>query len=97
MARKGSWVEIHRVILKAGQRAPQVPGETQAVPLELKARGFLLSDALLNEQVEIRTLSGRVLSGRFIKQNPGYSHSFGRPIASLITIGTELKALLKGG
>ena len=97
MVKKGSWVEIHRVILKAGERAPQVPEDTKVVPLEMKVRGFLLSDAGLYEQVEIRTLSGRILSGKFIKKNPGYSHSFGRPIAPLITIGPELKALLKGG
>jgi len=97
MAKKGSWVEIHRVILKPGERAPQVPEDTKAVPLELKVRGFLLSDADLYEQVEISTLSGRILSGKFIEQNPGYSHSFGRPIAELIKIGPEVKALLKGG
>ncbi|MQY76755.1 MAG: 2-amino-4-ketopentanoate thiolase [Spirochaeta sp.] len=97
MVEKGSWVEIHRVILKPGERAPQVPEDTKAVPLELKVRGFLLSEASLYDQVEISTLSGRILSGKLIEQNPGYSHSFGRPIAELIRIGAEAKALLKGG
>ncbi len=94
MISRGTWVEIHKIILEPGARAPQAPEDTQKVPLELKARGFLLGDARLSEQVEIRTLSGRVLSGTLSETNPGYAHSFGEPIPELLPIGLELKKLL---
>ena len=42
----GSWVELHRVVLPPGERAPQVPAETQRVPLELRVKGFLVRDAV---------------------------------------------------
>ena len=94
MISRGTWVEIHKIILGPGARAPQAPEDTQKVPLELKARGFLLGDARLDEQVEIRTLSGRVLSGTLSATNPGYAHSFGEPIPELVPVGLELKKLL---
>ena len=94
MISSGSWVEIHEIILEPGARAPQVPEDTKEVPLELKARGFLIRDACLGDRAEIRTLSGRILSGVLSEVNPGYSHSFGRPIQELVQIGYELKRLL---
>ena len=39
-AAAGDWVEIGRVLLAAGERAAGVPAETQAVPLEMRARGL---------------------------------------------------------
>ena len=42
---KGTWVQIHRIVLREGQRAPQVPVETQQVPLEMWVKGFLAEPA----------------------------------------------------
>ena len=33
--KKGDWVQIENIILPAGQRAPQVPADTQACDLKL--------------------------------------------------------------
>ncbi|GAH48887.1 unnamed protein product [marine sediment metagenome] len=44
-AKKGDWVQISRIILPPGKRAPQVPEETQRVPLKEMVKGFLLNDA----------------------------------------------------
>ncbi|MGR8952181.1 MAG: 2-amino-4-ketopentanoate thiolase, partial [Gammaproteobacteria bacterium] len=38
---KGVWVEIHDIVLEAGERAPQVPEDTAKVPLEMCVKGFL--------------------------------------------------------
>lgn len=87
-------MEITAVVLKPGERAPQVPDETQRVPLELKAKGFLQTAASVGDDVEIRTVTGRLLSGRLTAALPAYEHSFGKPIEALLTIGQELRAIV---
>jgi hypothetical protein len=91
---KGSWVEIHDVVLEAGERAPQVPQDTQRVPLQMRVKGFLSAPAAIGEQAGIETLSGRQLRGKLVQVNPAYTHSFGAPIPELSTIGREVRALL---
>lgn len=93
---QGSWVEIRRVVLPAGQRAPQVPDDTQAVDLEMRAKGFLLAAARPGEAATIRTAAGRELHGTLARVNPPYDHSFGAPIAGLSAIGGQARELLRG-
>jgi hypothetical protein len=95
MIEKGSWVEIHDVVLEAGERAPQVPQDTQRVPLQMRVRGFLSAPAAIGEEAGIETLSGRLLRGKLAEVNPAYTHSFGAPIPELSTIGREVRALLR--
>jgi len=90
-----TWVEIHRILLPAGERAPQVPEDTQRVPLELRAKGFLVAPACLGQEAEIRTVTGRRLRGTLARINPAYDHGFGPPIPELAAIGGELRALLQ--
>jgi hypothetical protein len=93
--REGTWVELHQKLLAPGERAPQVPDETQEVPLELKVKGFLTGDAAIGEDAEIVTPAGRRLRGTLHRVNPAYDHGFGAPVAELLTIGAELRALLE--
>lgn len=95
MIEKGTWVEIRRVVLPAGERAPQVPDDTQRVPLEMKVKGFLMAPASLGEEAEIETSAGRRLRGTLTEVNPAYSHSFGLPIPELSTIAEEVSAILR--
>lgn len=92
---KGTWVEIHNIVLPAGKRAPQVPEDTQQVPLEMRVKGFLVEPASLDEEVEIITTVGRHLRGTLIEVNPAYTHQFGAPIPELSTIGGEVRAILR--
>ena len=92
---KGTWVEIHSVVLQANERAPQVPEDTRRVPLEMRVKGFLLAPATIGEDAEIETLSGRHLRGRLAEVNPAYTHSFGSPVPELSPIGCEVRALLR--
>ncbi|MCG6970984.1 MAG: 2-amino-4-ketopentanoate thiolase [Gammaproteobacteria bacterium] len=94
-AAKGAWVEIHSKVLPAGERAPQVPQDTQRVPLVMRAKGFLLQAAQVGDDVEIETCAGRHLSGTLVIINPPYTHTFGPPIDELITIGNEVRAILR--
>jgi hypothetical protein len=90
-----TWVEVHRVVLAPGERAPQVPAETQQVPLEMRVKGFLLQDATVGEDVDIITPAGRVLTGTLTAINPAYTHLFGPPIPELLPIGGEVRAILR--
>ena len=97
-AKKGDWVQIHKIILKAGDRAPNLPKETKEVPLELRVRGFLKDEsAELKDEVTIKTLIGREITGNLEELNPSYSHDYGKPVPGLLTIGRELKDMLKEG
>ncbi len=92
---KGAWVEIHGVVLSPGERAPQVPTDTQGVPLEMRVKGFLVASATLGDQVEIMTPAGRRVRGTLTAGNPAYTHGFGPPIPELRGIGAEVRALLR--
>jgi hypothetical protein len=94
---KGAWVEIHRIVLPAGKRAPQAPEDTRAVPLEMRVKGWLVTDAALGEDAEIVTAAGRHLRGTLAVVNPGYTHGFGAPIPELSTVAAEVVAMLREG
>jgi hypothetical protein len=92
---QGAWVEIHRIVLPAGERAPQVPADTQRVPLEMRVKGFLAAPAALGEDCEIVTPAGRRLTGKLVEIDPGYTHGFGAPVPELLRIGEEVRAILR--
>jgi hypothetical protein len=96
-AEKHTWVDVHCIVLQAGERAPQVPEDTQQVPLEMNIKGFLMHAASIGETVEIMTLAGRTMTGRLTAVNPAYTHTFGAPILALGTIGSEVRAMLNDG
>ena len=91
----GTWVEIHRIVLPAGERAPQVPADTARVPLEMRVKGFLTAPAAIGAQAEIVTAAGHRQRGTLVEVNPAYSHGFGVPVPELITIGNEVRAILR--
>jgi hypothetical protein len=91
----GTWVEIHRIVLGPGERAPQVPEDTKAVPVELRVKGFLAAAAAVGDEAEIITAAGRRVRGTLTDVNPPYTHGFGAPIPELSTIGQELRAMLR--
>ena len=86
---KGTWVEIEQIVLQPDQRASSLPEETRKVPYVLRVSGFLMEDGQLGQQVVIKTIIGRQLSGTLQTVNPSYSHSFGKTVPELLTIGTE--------
>ncbi len=84
---KGSWVEIEQIVLNPEERAPSLPEDTRKVPYVLHVSGFLLEDAELGQEVSIKTVIGRELVGLLITNNPSYTHSFGKTVPELLTIG----------
>lgn len=96
IAKKGDWVRVHNTVLTLGERAPQVPDETKAVPLEMWVNGFLLEDeARIGQQATVQTLAGREIKGELTAIRPVYQVDYGEPQAELLRIGQELRALLR--
>jgi 2-amino-4-ketopentanoate thiolase alpha subunit len=89
MVIKGTWVEIEQVVLTPKQRAQSLPEDTKKVPYLMRVSGFLEKDAELGDEVSIKTIIGRHLSGKLVTINPSYLHTFGNTVPELLTIGTE--------
>jgi hypothetical protein len=97
-AKCGDWVQVYRVILEAGERAPQVPEDTARVPLEMKVKGVLVDEkAERGDQVTIETAAGRKLEGKLVAVNPAYDVGYGPPPGELRSVGTELRRFLAKG
>lgn len=95
-AKRGDWVRIHNVVLEVGERAPNIPEETQNVPLELWNKGFLLNEeANIGDKVEVETYIGRKTEGTLIEVNPYYEHDFGKCVPELLYIGRQARELLE--
>ena len=90
--RPGDWAELSLVVLDARARAPNLPPETAATPLEARVHGFLESEASVGERAAVRTLAGRRVEGTLARVNPAPGHSFGEPVPELLTIGSELRS-----
>jgi len=97
MIKKGEWVRIHKIILSPSERAPQVPDDTKAVPLEMWDKGFLQTDSELGDQVEIETVTGRRETGTLIEVNPYYDHDYGKFVPELLAIDKQVREIVFGG
>lgn len=97
MAKKGDWVRIHAVVLKASDRTAKIPDDTKACDLEMWTKGFLQEDAEIGEQVTVETAVGRLEKGELIEVNPYYTHSYGKFVPELIQIDKQLREIMFGG
>ncbi len=97
MIKKGEWVIIHRNILEASERAPQVPDDTKKVPLEMWIKGYLNADAKIGDEVEITTITKRVEKGTLLEVNPCYNLNYGVFVPELLKISAQVREILFGG
>lgn len=97
MINKGQWVQIERTILEPGERAPQVPEDTQKVPLIMWVKGFLLESAEIGDQVKVETRTGRIESGKLLEANPVYDLNYGNFVPELLKINVQVREELFGG
>jgi len=85
---KGTWVEVERTLLGTPGRIPGHPVESPDGPAyTVRVSGFLLEDADLGQQVRIRTILGKLYSGKLRIQSPSYGHSFGHTVPELLKAG----------
>lgn len=96
MAKKGEWVRIHAIVLKAEQRTGRIPEDTQRCDLEMWTKGFLLNDAEIGDEVEIETAVGRREKGTLVEGNPYYTHSYGKFVPEIIMIDKQLREIMGG-
>jgi hypothetical protein len=92
-ARRGDWVRVHRIILEPHERAPNLPADTQSTPFQAWTNGFLEDEsAAIGDEATIRTVIGRLVTGRLTDANPRYAHDFGNPQPELLAAGDELRS-----
>jgi hypothetical protein len=91
----GAWVEISQVVLRAGERAPNVPQDTAETDFVARVRGFLNEPALLGETATVRTLVGRDVTGRLTDVNPRNPADFGDPVPELLALGVAARQALE--
>ncbi|MCI7145430.1 MAG: 2-amino-4-oxopentanoate thiolase subunit OrtA [Clostridiales bacterium] len=92
MAKKGDWVRIHSVVLKADERTAKLPDDTQKCDLEQWTKGFLQEDsAEIGDEVTVETAVGRIVKGTMIDDFPYYTHSYGVFVPELIQIDKQLR------
>ncbi len=96
VAKKGQHVQIHNIVLKPEERAPQVPEDTKKVPLEMWVKGTILSDCEIGNECEIETSTGRIVKGVLAEIEPPYTHDFGNYVEELNIVGRQVKKELWG-
>ncbi|MGB4588410.1 MAG: 2-amino-4-oxopentanoate thiolase subunit OrtA [Clostridiaceae bacterium] len=93
---KGQWVEIEEILLRPEERTGNIPEETKRVPLMMRMKGFLTNDTEVGKSVEIRTLTGRIVTGTLRNASPTYDHGFGKTfIPEMLEIGIMLRQILE--
>ncbi|MCX7695446.1 MAG: 2-amino-4-oxopentanoate thiolase subunit OrtA [Caloramator sp.] len=97
VVKKGTYVQIHQIVLNPEERASNLPEETKVVPLEMWVKGYLNSDAKIGDEVEITTLTNRQVRGTLVEVNPSYCHDFGKFVPEILKIGQDLRRILKDG
>ncbi|MBN2504335.1 MAG: 2-amino-4-ketopentanoate thiolase [Bacilli bacterium] len=96
MAKKGTWVQIHKIILSPEERPTTLPQDTRAVPLEMWVKGWLLADCLLGETARIKTVTGRIVCGEMVAVEPTYKHTYGDFVPEILEIDRIVKSDLFG-
>ncbi len=97
MIKKNSWVQIKKIILNPEERASHLPEPTKKVPLLMWVKGYLLENAEINSEVEIKTITGRKESGILVCENPSYMHTYGEFVPEILEIDSIVKSELFGG
>jgi len=90
----GDWVEVRYVLLEPEDRAANLPADTAAQPLLVWVKGFASNPAAGGEELQVETMTGRIVTGVLTDVNPGYEHTFGRPAPELVHVGADLRARL---
>ena len=97
MAKKGDWVRIHSVVLKAAERTAKIPEDTQKCDLEMWTKGTLQEDAEIGDEVTVVTAANRTEKGTLIEVGPYYTHSYGKFVPEIIESDKQLREIMFGG
>ena len=92
MINKGSYVRIRKTLLKPDERSSNLPDETKKVPYKMWIKGYLLEESDLFDIVSIKTVDGRIETGRLKENNPTYKHNYG----DFVEEALQLRDIIKG-
>ena len=94
MIKKGTWVEIEKIVLKPEDRAANIPEETKKTPIKSFVRGKCLSDCELGDEVQVETNIGRIAKGNVVIIEPGYYHTYGKYVEEISNIGKQAREII---
>lgn len=98
MAKRGDWVRIHAIVLKAAERTAKIPEDTQRCDLQQWTKGFLQEEAAeVGDELTVKTAVGRLVKGTLIEEGPYYTHSYGKFVPEIIDIDKQLREIMFGG
>ncbi|HKM28284.1 MAG TPA: 2-amino-4-oxopentanoate thiolase subunit OrtA [Anaerovoracaceae bacterium] len=97
MVKKGEWVRIHSIVLKAAERTGKIPEDTQKCDLEMWTKGWLQEDAEIGDEVTVETAVGRLEKGTLLEVGPYYTHSYGKFVPEIVKIDKQLRDIMFGG
>lgn len=98
MAKKGDWVRIHSVVLKAAERTAKIPEDTKQCDLEQWTKGFLQDEsANIGDEVTVKTAANRIVRGTLTEEGPYYKHSYGKFVPEIIEIDKQIREIMFGG
>ena len=97
MIKKGTWVNLHKIILEPENRAAGIPEDTAAVPLIMWVSGFLQGDSNIGQEATIRTRMNRIETGILEEANPSTKVGYGEYVPEIINIGLQARDILFGG
>ena len=98
MAKRGDWVRIHAIVLKAAERTAKIPEDTQRCDLQQWTKGFLQEEAAeVGDEVTVKTAVGRLVKGTLIEEGHYYTHSYGKFVPEIIDIDKQLREIMFGG
>lgn len=92
MVKKNAYVEVHKVIFEPNERTAKIPEETKKVPYEMFIKGFLLCDSSIGDLVQVKTITGRIVEGTLLKENPTYDLGYGKFVPQIM----KIKQMLRG-
>lgn len=98
MAKKGDWVRIHKVVLKAADRTARLPEDTTHCDYEMWVKGTLVNDeAEIGDEVTVISATDREETGTLIEVGPYYTHSYGKFVPEIIEIDKRLRKIMNFG
>ena len=91
MAKKGDWVRIHSIVLKAEERTAKLPEDTKKCDL------LQDEEAKVGDEVTVKSAVGRLVKGTLIDEAPYYTHSYGKFVPEIIEIDRQLREIMNFG
>ncbi len=71
-----------------------MPPDTAQVDFVARIRGFLIASALIGDDVMVRTLVGREVTGVLTAVNPRNPADYGNPVPELLDLGARARQAL---